>query len=133
MRTSLDFLYEHSLDKQLYCVLPAADGELQLSWHAADPSHWEARHASSGPAQQVPRADLISYLTERGADLVQFERELASLVAAHVVVADELLRAAHGAFGADRVSAMLRGQQHLVDVLRQTLTRLLPRRLKLVH
>jgi len=139
----LHFLYDNSLDKQLYCVLPAADGELQLSWRADEAMHWEVRQIDAGPAEQVPRSRLIAYLTERGADLGMLERELGSLVAANIVVADQLLAAADRAFGTERVDIVLSGQQSFARELRQTLSTLLPpqtsnsplppRRLKLVR
>ncbi len=133
MRHLLDFLYEHSLDPLVYCVLPADGGELQLSWRAAAPLHWEVRPANPGPAELVIRANLIAYLSQRGADLVLFERELASLVAAHIVVADQLLGAARRAFGSDGVNTVLSGQQHFARELRQALTSSLSPRLRLVR
>ena len=133
MQHFLDFLYEHGSDEALYCVVPAADGELQLAWRAKDPLHWEVQSASPGPADRVPRSDLVPYLTRRRADLVPLARELESLVAAHVVVAHQRIEAAHSAFGADAVGEMLRGHQQLISTLRQELTRLLPSRLRLVR
>jgi len=133
MQHLLDFLYENSLDKLVFCVLPAPFGELQLTWRAAEAAHWEVRSASAGPAQQVPRADLVVYLTQRGADLALFERELSSLVAAHVVVANQLLVAAQRALGSDGVDTVLRGQQLFVRELREALSGLLSPRLRLVR
>lgn len=131
MHHLLDFLYEHSFDKQLYCVLPAERGELQLTWRASEPASWEVRARSD--AEQVPRANLLAHLSERGADLQVFERELNSLVSAHIVVADHLLHAAYETLGTDRVNLALRGQQELARELRETLTPLLPPRLRLVR
>jgi hypothetical protein len=132
MHPLLDFLCEHSFDKQLYCVLPAERGELQLTWRASAPTCWELR-APDGAVRHVPRAELIVRLTEQGADLLAFERELNALVSAHIVVADSLLHAAHACFGPDRVQHALRGQQELARELRETLTPLLPPRLRLVR
>jgi hypothetical protein len=132
MQYLLDFLYEHSFDKQLYCVLSADRGELQLTWHASEPASWEVRERGRA-AEQVPRADLLAHLTERGADLSALERELNSLVSAHIVVADQLLHAAYETLGSDRVNVALRGQQELARELRETLRPLLPPRLRLVR
>jgi len=134
MQRLLDFLYEHSLDKRIYSVLPANGAELQLSWSAEEPQHWEVRASTSAPAAQVQRAELVAHLTELGADLVLFERELGSLVAAHIVVADQMLGAAYEAIGPEGVSTVLRGQQQFVRELRQALADLLPPpRLRLVR
>jgi hypothetical protein len=132
MHHLLDFLYEHSFDKQLYCVLPAARGELQLTWSMSAPASWEVRQ-NDAVSERVPRADLIALLTERGADLHVFERELNSLVSAHIVVADHLLHAAYESLGTERVNLALRGQQELARELRETLTPLLSPRLRLVR
>lgn len=133
MHQLLDFLYENSLDKQLYCVLPAPDGELQLAWSAAEPLHWEVRCASAGTVEQVPREALLAQLTARGADLTVLERELGAVVAAHIVVADQLLSAALQAFGSDGVNAVLRGQQQFARELKKALSGMLQPRLRLVR
>ena len=133
MRQLLDFLYEHGSDEAMYCVVTAHEAQLQLSWRAQDPDHWEVRSAQPGAAARVPRLDLLAYLEDRDVDLAPLERELESLVAAHVVVAHARIEAAHAAFGADGVREMLSGHQQLVETLRQELTRLLPPRLRLVR
>lgn len=134
MHQLLDFLYEYSLDELVYCVLPARDGELTLSFRAADPHCWEVRRTGAvEAARPVPRAELVAFLTECGADLALLEEELSGLVAAHIVVADQLLAAAHRTFGRDGVSAVLRGQQQLSRDLREALSSLLAPRLRLVR
>ncbi|MET0340275.1 MAG: hypothetical protein ABW252_04705 [Polyangiales bacterium] len=133
MQHLLDFLYEHSLDKRLFCVLAAGDEDLQLTWHADDPLHWEVRHASAGPAERVPRSRLIADLDRRGAVLEAFEGELRAMVATHIVVADQLLSAAQDILGSDGVSAVLRGHDQFVHDLRRVLTSLLTPRLRLVR
>jgi hypothetical protein len=131
MRHLLDFLYEHSFDKVLFCVLPADDGDVQLTWRATHAATWEVRRAQH--AEHVPREDLLAHLTILGADLPAFERELGSLVAAHIVVADHLLRAAHDALGSEGVQIALRAQQDFVRELRAALLPLHGPRLRLVR
>jgi hypothetical protein len=133
MRQLLDFLYEYSLDKLIYCVLPSDGGELQLSWRSASPLHWQVQHADVLPPVHVARADLIAHLTERGADLTLFERELSALVSAHIALADQMLTAARRALGSDTVNSLLRGQQHFAGELRQALAGVLTPRLTLVR
>ncbi|HEX5660821.1 MAG TPA: hypothetical protein VFX59_26690 [Polyangiales bacterium] len=130
MQHLLDFLYEHSFDKQLFCVLPARGGELQLTWRAAAPA-WTIKHANT--EQQIPRTELLAHLSTRGAELDVFERELQSLVAAHIVVAEHLLRAAREALGNEGIELALHGQRELTRELREALTPLLPPRLRLVR
>lgn len=124
MRHLLDFLYDHSFDKVLFFVLPASQGELQLTWRASEAGQWEARQGAG--STHVSREDLLAHLAERGADLVAFERELGALVAAHVVVADHLLRAAHDALGGEGVRHALRAQEDFVRELRTALLPLRP-------
>src|SRR5690242_21568790 len=81
MQHLLQFLYEHALDRQLYCVIPSDRGELHLTWRAGTPQVSELRHAADFDVE-VPRASLLDQLGEQGADLACFERELESLVAA---------------------------------------------------
>jgi hypothetical protein len=133
MQHLLEFLYEHSFDKQLYCVVPSARGELQLTWRAKAPLRWEIRRAGEAAFEERPRGDLLAYLSEQGADLASFEHELNALVAAHVVVADQLLSAARRALGGDMVSAMLRGHDSFVHDLQQALRASAPPRLRLVR
>jgi hypothetical protein len=133
MQHLLQFLYDHSFDKQLYCVVPSASGPLHRSWRAASPQVWELRREGSQVAEQLPRASLLAHLRAQNADLTSFERELSSLIAAHVVVADQLLVAAHDALGSESVRAMLRGQEHFARELKRALTSALPPRLRLVR
>ncbi|HEY6878066.1 MAG TPA: hypothetical protein VI299_08595 [Polyangiales bacterium] len=129
----LQFLYEHSFDKQLYCVLPSEAGELQLTWRADAPAHWEIVCTGEDAPRQVPRASLLKHLAEQGADMHAFERELYAVAAAHVVVADQLLTAAHRALGSDGVKTILHGQERFVRELQQALTHVLTPRLRLVR
>ncbi|MET0287720.1 MAG: hypothetical protein ABW352_24745 [Polyangiales bacterium] len=131
MRHLLDFLYEHSFDKVLFCVLPADDGDVQVTWRVTHAATWEVQRARH--VEHVPREDLLAHLTILGADLVAFERELGSLVAAHVVVADHVLRAAHEALGNEGVQLALRAQQDFVQELREALRPLHAPRLRLVR
>jgi hypothetical protein len=133
MQHLLQFLYEHSFDKQLYCVVQSGRGELHLTWRVAEPSCWQIRQAGSQEAEHVSRASLVAYLAEQGADLSVFEQELQGLVAAHIVVADQLLAAARSVRGAGAVDAALQGQQRFVRELRQALTSALPPVLRLVR
>jgi hypothetical protein len=133
MQHLLQFLYEHTFDEQLYCVVPCERGELQLTWRAETPHSWEVRRPGQDSCEELPRQDLLGYLEDRGADLLSFEHELTSLVAAHVVVADQLLAAARRALGGDTVRAMLHGQEHFARDLRQALTAAVPPRLRLVR
>lgn len=133
MQHLLHFLYEHAFDKQLYFVIPCEQGELQLTWRADAAQCWHVQRAGSEWSDQVPRTQLTDVLHAHGADLRSLERELHSLVAAHVVVADQLLHAARRALGSDGVHDMLEGQEHFVRELRHALTSILPPRLRLVR
>jgi hypothetical protein len=113
MQYLVDFIRDHVLDEQLYCAVPATDGELELSFlRLADPLHWLVRPAKSEqPAERVPSAHVVAYLESRGADLGLFERELRAIVAAHIVVAHQLLTAAGRVLGAETVAETLRGHE----------------------
>ncbi len=131
MQNLLDFLYDNSFDKVIYCVLPAAGGELQLTWRAQLPKQWEI--GGREHVQQVPCEQLLPWLNEHGADLGAFERELAALVAAHVVVADHVLAAARDALGVDGVQNVLHAQKGFVRALRAALQPLRSAHLRLVQ
>jgi hypothetical protein len=133
MQPLLDFLYDYTFDKSLYCEVPADGGALQLSWRAPDPLHWEVRHAISGEAERVPRTELLAYLLTRNAELKVLEQELYAVAASHIVVADQLLAAARSTFGCEQVDEVLRGHERFAQELQRTLRRMLQPRLRLVR
>jgi hypothetical protein len=119
MQQLLDFIHDHRFEERLYCVLRAAGGELELSWcRTSDPLHWQVRRQNSKlPADRVPRARLLVYLAEHGADLGEFERELKAAVASQIVVAHHLLTDARRALGEEVVSEALRGHEEFAREL----------------
>ncbi|MEY4514041.1 MAG: hypothetical protein RLZZ450_6163, partial [Pseudomonadota bacterium] len=106
MQHLLDFIHDHRFEEQLYCVLQATGGELELSWcRSSDPLHWQVRRQKSqSAAERIPRTRLLAYLAEHGADLAEFERELKAAVTSQIVVAHHLLTDARSALGEELVS-----------------------------
>jgi hypothetical protein len=135
MQYLLDFVHDHALEEQLYCVLPSAAGELELTWRrSSDAEHWVARRTkTTEPARRVPRAALLAYLAERGADLSLFERELMVSVGAQVALAFQLLTDARRTLGSEMVDAMLRGHQQFARELTAAVASLTAPKLKLVQ
>jgi hypothetical protein len=122
MQHLLDFVHEHTLDEQLYCVLPTPLGDLAMQWRRQiDALGWELKPLSDdGPGEYVPRAQLLGRLTSLGANLELFERELRALIAAQVVVAHHLLRDARALLGADIVQDILHGHELFASELSRT-------------
>lgn len=119
MQHLLNFIHDHRFEERLYCVLPAAAGELELSWcRVSDPLHWRVRRRSSEqPAAQVPGTELLAYLAQHEADLAEFERELKAAVTSQIVVAHHLLTDARRALGEETVSEALRGHEQFAREL----------------
>jgi hypothetical protein len=135
MQYLLDFVHDHALEEQLYCVLPSAAGELELTWRRpADADHWLVRRTNTAdPARRVSRVQLLGYLAERGADLEFFERELMVSVCAQVALAFQLLTDARRTLGTETVEAMLRGHQQFASELTAAVASLTAPKLKLVQ
>ncbi|HEX6242642.1 MAG TPA: hypothetical protein VFZ61_17130 [Polyangiales bacterium] len=127
MQYLLDFIYEHLLDEQLYCVLPSPSGELALQWRRReDALRWELKPLKrEGAVELVARVDLLARLSDLGADLHLFECELRAIIAAQVVVADHLLRDARARLGAEAVDEMLHGHALFATELSRTVSTLL--------
>jgi len=126
MQYLLDFVHDHVLEEQLYCVLPAHGAELAVLWRRnADPLHWEIRPTKSDAApERVARAQLVHVLTERGADLGSFERQLRAVVEAQIVVAHQLLSDARHVLGTDTVDTALDNHRAFARELVEAVTRL---------
>lgn len=126
MQHLLDFVHEHVLDEQLYCVLPSPSGELALQWRRRDDaSRWELKRLKEeGPVEYVHRGALVTRLTELAADVALFECELRAIIAAQVVVADHLLRDARARLGADVVQEILHGHELFASELSRTVSSL---------
>lgn len=126
MQHLLDFVHEHTLDEQLYCVLPTPSGDLALQWRRqVDTLGWELWPLKEkGPVEQVPRSQLLARLSARGANLELFERELRAIIAAQIVVAHHLLRDAKTLLGADIVQDILHGHELFASELSRTVASL---------
>jgi hypothetical protein len=116
MQHLLDFVHEHTLEEQLFFVVDTSVGELELLWQRrVAPEHWQLRFTQrEGPAELVPRAQMLSVLETRRADVASVERELNSLVATQIAFADMVLSDADALLGHDVVRRAVRGHQEFI-------------------
>ncbi|HKP61686.1 MAG TPA: hypothetical protein VJV78_33380 [Polyangiales bacterium] len=122
MQHLLDFIQEHTLDERLYFRAQCPEGALELLWRRSQyADHWHVRPSHrEGPWELVPRRELISDLEARDADMVGVKRELQSLLAEQIAVADKLLRDADQQRGRDFVDdhpSFIRDLQAAIEML----------------
>jgi hypothetical protein len=126
MQHLLDFIHEHTLEEQLYCVLDSPAGELELLWNRrVDASCWLVRpHNSEGAWESIARDRLLGSLAARGANLLKLERELHAIASAQIALANIVLCSASELLGKDVVRSALIGHQEFARELTGTITRL---------
>ena len=119
MQHLLDFVHEHSLEQQLYLTALTPAGELELIWQRGEcEGDWRVRpRGCEGPAERVPRAELLRHLETRQADMPAIARELQALVAIQIVFADMLLRDATKLLGRDAVASTREAHREFVTLL----------------
>ena len=122
----LDFIYEHTNEEHLYCVVNCPEGELEIMWQRrGDAGHWQLRpHRCEGPWQLVKRERLLHSLATRRADTARLERELNSIVSAHIVLAHMVLDAAREILGKDAVRRAVHGHIDFANELQRVVARL---------
>ena len=129
MQHLLDFIHEHILDQQLYVVLPASEGDLELTFRRelGQDDLWQVRPLGSQEAgERIHYGDLLDALESRGADLEALQRELQVLIVNRIAFADMLLRQAKEVLGADTVRRTLADHRAFESQLRAAVERLLP-------
>lgn len=126
MQHLLDFIHEHTLEEQLYCILGSPAGELELLWNRQrDAKHWQLRrHKSDQAWEPIAREHLLHSLTARGADLVKLERELHAVASGQIALANMVLRSASELLGKDAVQSALSGHEEFARELTWTITQL---------
>lgn len=126
MQHLLDFIHEHTLEEQVYCVLSSPSGELELLWNRQlDAKHWQLRrHKSDQPWEPIAREHLLHSLTARGADLHKLERELHAIASAQIALANMVLRSAGELLGEGAVRSALTGHEEFARELTWTIARL---------
>jgi hypothetical protein len=123
----LDFIYEHTIEEQLYLVVQTAAGVLELRWQRqVEPGYWQFRpkESADGPWQLLPRAELLRTLEARRADLPSVERALLATVMSHIALAEMVLRDANRLLGRDLVQRAVQGHQNFANELNAVVARL---------
>jgi hypothetical protein len=123
MQYLLDFIHEHTLERELTFELDGPTGVLELRWRAEFPEHWRIRARSSkGAGARVSRTKLVQHLVARGADLRALKRELQAILGAQIAFADRVLRDA--ALGREHQARFALGQRRFFAALETALERL---------
>jgi hypothetical protein len=122
MQYLLDFVLDHTLEDQLYLVLQAAEGELELLWQRRnDANTWQVRrYKSEADFERVERSKLLEVLAARGADMTRVERELRAIALTQVAFADMLLRNANETLGRSVVRTAVMEHQDFLSELQST-------------
>ena len=126
MQHLLDFVHEHTLEEQLYIVVEAQAGELELLWQRRHhPSSWQLRpHKSDAPYQMVERESLLHTLAERAADMERVETELRAIVMTQIAYANLLLHDARENLGQELLQAATIGHEEFSSELMGAVTEL---------
>lgn len=126
MQHLLNFIQEHTLEDQLYFVASCPAGALELTWRRNEArDHWQVRpYRTAGPAELVPRGELIHSLQARDADMAGVKRELHAMLAALIAFADMVLREANQQLGPDLVERFVRGQRDFLQELQAAVEQL---------
>lgn len=121
MQHLLDFIHEHTLERQLYFAVDTAEGELEMHWQrqVGEDDLWEVRlRESKGDEERVHYGDLLDVLEQRGADMAAVEQQLQALVVTQLAFADAVLRDATALFGVravDQARSVHRGFIHELE------------------
>jgi hypothetical protein len=128
MQHLLDFIHENTLERQLYLVVAAPEGDLELSWQHTPGADglWHVRpYRSQEPGTLIHYGDLLDFLESLGADMQALQRELEAMVITHVAFADGVLREARQVLGADLVQRTLADQRAFALQLRAAVTHMI--------
>jgi hypothetical protein len=123
----LDFIYEHTIEEQLYLVVESAEGVLELRWQRhVEPGYWQVRpkNSADGPWQLLLRADMLRTLEARRAEMASVERALLATVMSHIALAEMVLRDANRLLGRDLVQRAVQGHQDFANELNAVVARL---------
>jgi hypothetical protein len=127
MQYLLDFVHEHTLEEQLYLVVSAPQGELELTWRrrVGQDDVWQVkrRDGEEAPAH-VHYGDLIDYLETSGADMGAMGRELHALVMTQIAFADAVLRDATQLLGYEAVQQVVAGHRSFAVQLKAAVERI---------